>query len=129
MCRRPLASGHHYGQVPNRRRALMIRIYAAYTLCPPTPIFFTLYGGNWTSPLYRFHGPDNQPARRVERHGWRFTVTVSTPDSGSPLVFCVLWRYKHEGKQADGAYIRQLSHFSSSEHKLLSFFFHLTYIL
>jgi len=37
MCRRPLASGHHYGQVPNRRRALMIRIHAAYTLCPPTP--------------------------------------------------------------------------------------------
>ena len=33
---RPLATGLRYGQVSNRRRALMIRIHAAYTLCPPT---------------------------------------------------------------------------------------------
>ena len=40
---RPLATGLRYGQVSNRRRAFMVRIHAAYTLCPPTSTSFRDY--------------------------------------------------------------------------------------
>ena len=41
MDRPPFATGIHYGEVPIRRRALMYRIYAAYTYYSANSLIYT----------------------------------------------------------------------------------------